>query len=134
MVLLSTQNTCSEGCLRKCLHFNTQFFYLQKGQSKKGQREKSPSPEKLTVLLHARACRVGTFRGALIEPIQLSEVGIDFYMEGRSEKSSGVCRGYKTIIRVYYFMYQGSYRLEKYLNIQDCLVKSMKIKFALKST
>ena len=29
---------------------------------------------------------------------------------------------------------QGSHRLEKYLNIQDCLEKSMKIKFALKST
>ena len=30
--------------------------------------------------------------------------------------------------------YQGSHRLEKYLNIQDCLEKSLKIKFALKST
>ena len=29
---------------------------------------------------------------------------------------------------------QGSYRLEKYLNIQDYLEKSLKIKFALKST
>ena len=29
---------------------------------------------------------------------------------------------------------QGSHRLEKYLNIQVCLEKSMKIKFALKST
>ena len=29
---------------------------------------------------------------------------------------------------------QGSHRLEKYLNIQDCLEKSMKIKFALEST
>ena len=29
---------------------------------------------------------------------------------------------------------QGSHRLEKYLNIQDCLEKSSKIKFALKST
>ena len=29
---------------------------------------------------------------------------------------------------------QGSHRLEKYLNIQDCLEKSFKIKFALKST
>ena len=29
---------------------------------------------------------------------------------------------------------QGSHRLEKYLNIQDCLEKSMKIKFVLKST
>ena len=28
----------------------------------------------------------------------------------------------------------GSHRLEKYLNIQDCLEKSLKIKFALKST
>ena len=27
-----------------------------------------------------------------------------------------------------------TYRLEKYLNIQDCLEKSLKIKFALKST
>ena len=30
--------------------------------------------------------------------------------------------------------YKGSHRLEKYLNIQDCLEKSLKIKFALKST
>ena len=29
---------------------------------------------------------------------------------------------------------QGSHRREKYLNIQDCLEKSLKIKFALKST
>ena len=29
---------------------------------------------------------------------------------------------------------QGSHRLVKYLNIQDCLEKSLKIKFALKST
>ena len=29
---------------------------------------------------------------------------------------------------------QGSHRLEKYLNLQDCLEKSLKIKFALKST
>ena len=29
---------------------------------------------------------------------------------------------------------QGSHRLEKYLNIQDCLEKSLKIKFAMKST
>ena len=29
---------------------------------------------------------------------------------------------------------QGSQRPEKYLNIQDCLDKSLKIKFALKST
>ena len=29
---------------------------------------------------------------------------------------------------------QGSHRLEKYLNIQDCLEKTLKMKFALKST
>ena len=29
---------------------------------------------------------------------------------------------------------QGSHRLDKYLNIQACLEKSLKIKFALKST
>ena len=29
---------------------------------------------------------------------------------------------------------QGLHRLEKYLNIQECLEKSLKIKFALKST
>ena len=29
---------------------------------------------------------------------------------------------------------QGSHRLEKYLNIQDCLEKSLKIKLALKNT
>ena len=31
-------------------------------------------------------------------------------------------------------MIQGSHRLEKYLNIQDCLEKFLKIKLALKST
>ena len=31
-------------------------------------------------------------------------------------------------------MLQGLHRLEKYLNIQDCLEKSLKIKFALKNT
>ena len=30
--------------------------------------------------------------------------------------------------------YQGSLRLEKYLNIQNCLEKSLNIKFALKKT
>ena len=30
--------------------------------------------------------------------------------------------------------YRGLHRLEKYLNIQDCLEKSLKIKLALKST
>ena len=36
----------------------------------------------------------------------------------------------------FYFVHiwQGSHRLEKYLNIQGCLEKSLKIKFALKST
>ena len=29
---------------------------------------------------------------------------------------------------------QGSHRLDNYLNIHDCLEKSLKIKFALKST
>ena len=29
--------------------------------------------------------------------------------------------------------FQGSHRLEKYLNIQNCLKKSLKIKYALKS-
>ena len=29
---------------------------------------------------------------------------------------------------------QGSHRLGKYSNLQDCLKKSLKIKFALKST
>ena len=32
------------------------------------------------------------------------------------------------------YFYQGSHSFEKYLNIQDCLEKSSKIKFALKST
>ena len=36
--------------------------------------------------------------------------------------------------RGYFEVKQGSHRLEKYLNIQDCLEKSLKIKFALKST
>ena len=68
---------CPIGCL-----LVYQLPVLQKGVLKKGQREKSPSPEKLTVYLHARTVRVGTFRGAPIEPIQLSDEGIDFYLEG----------------------------------------------------
>ena len=32
------------------------------------------------------------------------------------------------------YMAQGSHRLIKYLNIQDCLEKSLKIKFSLKSS
>ena len=35
---------------------------------------------------------------------------------------------------VWTWVWQGSHRLEKYLNIQDCLEKSLKIKLALKST
>ena len=42
----------------------------------------SASPEKLTVLLQARTVIVGTLRGAPIEPIQLSDEGIKFYIEG----------------------------------------------------
>ena len=34
----------------------------------------------------------------------------------------------------YCLQYQGLHRLEKYLNIQDCLEKSLKIKFASEST
>ena len=40
------------------------------------------------------------------------------------------CYGWLQLIRVL----QGLHRVEKYLNIQDCLEKSLKIKFALKST
>ena len=32
-----------------------------------------------------------------------------------------------------FYMYTGFTQIEKYLNIQDCLEKSLKIKFALKS-
>ena len=35
---------------------------------------------------------------------------------------------------LYCLQYQGSHRLEKYLNIQDCLEKSLKIKFVSEST
>ena len=38
------------------------------------------------------------------------------------------------IALLYMYHYQGSHRLEKNLNMQDCLEKSLKIKFALKST
>ena len=44
----------------------------------------------------------------------------------------------RLIIFVGYIFYvnlpQGLHRLEKYLNIQDCLGKSLKIKFTLKNT
>ena len=40
---------------------------------------------------------------------------------------------YILILKLYTFISQGLHRLEKYLNIQDCLEKSLKIKFALKS-
>ena len=33
---------------------------------------------------------------------------------------------------LFYVKVQGSHRLEKYLNIQDCLEMSLKIKFAMK--
>ena len=36
--------------------------------------------------------------------------------------------------RVKISVLQGSHRLEKYLNMLDCLERSLKIKFALKST
>ena len=42
--------------------------------------------------------------------------------------------GWKPRIPVYSHHCQGLHRLEKYLNKQDCLEKSLKIKFALKST
>ena len=41
---------------------------------------------------------------------------------------------YQCILTNFHYCIQGSHRLEKYLNIQDCLEKSLKIKFALKST
>ena len=44
---------------------------------------------------------------------------------------------YDIVCDLYFKVYlqnQGWHRLEKYLNIQDCLEKSLKIKFALKST
>ena len=45
------------------------------------------------------------------------------------EKENRVSR-----VFLFYILLQGSHRLEKYLNIQDCLEKSLKIKCALKST
>ena len=39
-----------------------------------------------------------------------------------------------TCFVITYLDVQGSHRLEKYLNIQGCLVKSLKIQSALKST
>ena len=51
------------------------------------------------------------------------------------KKQSGL--GSATVQNYRYFtvlITQGSHRLEKYLNIQDSLEKSSKIKFALKST
>ena len=48
----------------------------------------------------------------------------DFASTLRSERN-------KSPVSVFY---QGSHRLEKYLNMQDCLEKSLNIKFALKST
>lgn len=44
-------------------------------------REKSPSPARVT--LNARTVRVGTFRGAPVEPILVSENGLNFYIEGK---------------------------------------------------
>ena len=40
----------------------------------------------------------------------------------------------KAQVTVGLFFLQGSHRLDKYLNIQDCLENSLKIKFALKSS
>ena len=56
---------------------------------------------------------------------------LDFYgqrpwRQGHQSKLIGVL--------IYKKWAQGSHRLEKYLNIQHCLEKSLKINFALKST
>ena len=53
----------------------------------------------------------------------------------KSEKMSAaniwLCFKDKLNIRMFL---QGSHRLEKYLNIQDCFEKSLKMRFSLKST
>ena len=49
--------------------------------------------------------------------------------------SSAVHAAYQSlVVIVIIHCIQGSYRLEEYFNIEDCLKKSLKIKFALKST
>ena len=45
----------------------------------------------------------------------------------------GPIYGEKNLLELFLYS-QGSHRFEKYLNIQDCLEKSLKIKSALKST
>ena len=40
----------------------------------------------------------------------------------------------KILLKTIFQLFQGWHRLEKYLNVQDCLEKSLKIQFALKST
>ena len=50
---------------------------------------------------------------------------------------AGLGKWYTSILLKLLFwkiQFQGSQRLEKYLNIQDCLEKSLKIKLALKNT
>ena len=59
-----------------CLHA------LQKGVVKKHQRERSLSPEKLLLYIHARAVRVGTFCSTPIEPIKFSDERIHFHLRG----------------------------------------------------
>ena len=51
-----------------------------------------------------------------------------------SFNSKFVIDNFSTFEKMFQKIDQGSQRLEKYLNIQGCLEKSLKIKFALKST
>ena len=53
---------------------------FQKGASR-SSRERSLSP--VEVQLHSHTVRVGTFKGAPVEPILLSKTGLNFFIEGK---------------------------------------------------
>ena len=68
-----------------------------------------------------------------------------YYLQKYLFRSFLYAKGFVSVLQSKAFQYygwgsednvfiQGWHRLKKYLNIQDCLGKSLKIKFALKST
>lgn len=65
------------------LQLNFPIMYLQEGVTRT-EREKSVSPVEL--MLNAKFVRVGSFKGATIEPILVSKNGLSFFIEGKRKK------------------------------------------------
>ncbi|XP_060603319.1 uncharacterized protein LOC132756302 isoform X2 [Ruditapes philippinarum] len=84
--------------------------------------EKSPSPIELT--LNARTVRVGTFRGAPVEPILISNSGLNFFIEG----VTGTHRFhiYPQEIQQCLTKFEGETNLIFFLTTQSCAVRTRK--------